>query len=134
MLAALLETRTCSPQTLAAAPGMAHQLRAAGWNRRQQLHQLRRPESTGDLEAREVVLGAAAAAREREMELPPHQPHAGAGGALDPWNPAAQRIQRKIERTPYPPDPELFADSRHRIEDRRRQVGVLVRIQMGRPD
>ena len=43
---------------------------------------------------------------------------------------AAERVQREIERTPHPANPELLRQSRDRVENGRREVRVLVSVEV----
>ena len=134
MLAAFLEARAGGAQRVAAAAGMAHQFGAARRDRGQQLHQFGGAEAAGDLEAGEVVGGAAAVALQHAVEAAAQQAERVAGQPLEARHGAAQRVQREIEGAPHPADPELLGQARHRVQHRRRQVGVLVGIEVGGPD
>ena len=66
------------------------------------------------------------------MKPAAQQAQRAAGQPLQPRHRAAQGVQRKIERPPHPADVELLAQPRHRVQHRRRQVRVLVGIEVGR--
>ena len=92
----------------------------------EQFYQLRRAESSGNLEPGEMVGGPAPVPREHTMKSPPQQSHRAARQPLQSRHRAAQRVEREIERPPNPADAESLAQARHRIQHRRRQVRVLV--------
>ena len=70
-------------------------------------------------------------ARERGAETPAHQPHEPLVHALFASAHAA-RLQRKIKRAPHPGDPKLLGNAGDGFEYGRKQVRVLMGIQMRR--
>ena len=107
---------------------MAHQLRTAFRKGADQVDQFGRAESARDLEAREMAGGLAAMSRQDALEPRAQQAQRAAGQALQRRN--GQRVEGKIERPAHPNDAELLADPSHGVENRRRQVRVLMGIEM----
>ena len=79
-----------------------------------------------------MVRRAAAVARQHAMETAPQYLQAAAGGPGQPRHPATLRGKRNIERPAYPRNLKLFRDARDGVQHRRRQVRMLVRVQVGR--
>src|ERR1035438_10389268 len=112
---------------------MDHQLRAAWRDHGHQFHQFGGLETAGNLETREVVRGAASVAGEAAVEPAPQQPQRVAREPLQARHSTTQRIEGKIERPPHPAYAELLRQVRHRVQYGRRQVGVLVSVQVAGP-
>src|SRR5712675_1999192 len=97
-------------QLVSASAGVAHELRGPLWKVADQLDQFGRAESSCQLESGEMIGGAAIAIGEDAMK-----------SAAEKWD---------LEGAPHPGDVEFLRDASHRFQHRRRQMGVLMGIEV----
>src|SRR5580704_19078209 len=81
-----------------------------------------------ELKSSKMIGGPALVALQHTMKTSAGESETLANGLPLPGH--AGSVQREIERTAHPGNLKLRRDARHRVEHRRQQVGVLVRIQM----
>src|SRR5579872_1499254 len=125
---ALLQPRPSAAQLIGAVSGMAHELRRplrqVPYERRQFLAVV----LPGNPKPRKMIGHPASVSCEHPLESPPQKPEGIARGATGP--PHARSSDGKVERTPHPRYAKFLRQTRHRIQNRRQQVRMLVRIQM----
>lgn len=105
---------------------MAHELGYAFRQRADELRQIPAAIAASEPESREPICRTAMMTPKRGAETAAHESHE----LVLPSDSA--RLKREIEGTPHPRDAKLLGNPGHGFEDGRKQVRVLMRIQVCR--
>src|SRR2546421_8585858 len=82
------------------------------------------------MEAREMIGGAAIVGSQNALKPVAKEIQTLPGGSLQPRRSPPSSRDGEIEGSPHPRDSKFLRDANHRIQHRRSQMCVLVRIEM----